>query len=340
MDINTYLGAIKRQLRLAPDAEGSILRELRGHLQDSILELQGKGRSYEEAARSAIQSMGLPQLVARELYESHSQGAWFEAAIAAGPHLALALLFAFHGWQSPFWLALTYAGIVLLTLRGCASGRPVWAYPLVGYSILPLLAPGLIVFLYAWQGFGASGGLLPHLPSWGWALLLPSVLVTVWAFGSIVIRTVKRDWALVTLMVLPLPVLASWLLVLASRGVLISLPDPALHDADGIIALALLALALGSGCFVRLRPRRLKVAALLATAFPSCIIIAQSSPQDMSTWGLATVALLILTFLLSPALLQTRAADKGGAPYIWDDPGHPADQSSNHLAAGRFPRRS
>ncbi len=313
MDISTYIEAIKRQLRLAPELQSRVLRELRCHLQDRALELQQRGRSYADAISVAVQDMGRPRLVARELYESHSQGTWFETAIAAGPHLALALLFAFHGWQSPLWLGLALGGIVLLTLWGWNRGTPIWVYPLVGYSILPLLAPGVLWLFYLWQAVHSQATGAPSpLPTWAWVLMVPALPFTIWSLASIAIRVVQRDWIFGTLLLLPLPALASWLLVLSSRGPLAVSLSPLLREVDGGIAMTLLALALGTGCFVRLRQRRLKVGALLFTALAIWLVVAQASPQDMSRWGLGLVALLLLGLLLSPALLETQVAPRGG----------------------------
>lgn len=337
MDVNTYLEVIKRQLRLGHEAEGSILRELRCHLQDLATELEQRGHGSEEAIRGAQQALGQPQLVARGLYEAHSQGTWFETAIAAGPHLAVALLFAFHGWQSAFWLGLTFGGIVLLTLHGWGRGKPIWVYPFVGYSILPLLVPGLLALSYLGRAVGGHAAGAASLPAWAWVLLLPALPLTVWALASIAIRVVQRDWIFGTLMILPLPALVSWLLVLGNRGLLTTFPSPALHQADGGIALTLLALALGTGCFVRLRQRRMKMGALLLTALAIWTVAAQASPQGGSRWGLVLVALLLLGLLLSPVLLEARLAHRGAAAAeAWGSPAVPDGQApGDDLAHGR-----
>lgn len=335
MDIGSYLESIKRQLRLAPEAEGFILRELRQHLQDRASELQRLGRTHEDAEGAAVQAMGAPTVVARRLYEAHSQGTWFETAIAAGPHLALALLFAFHGWQSTFWLSLTLGGIILLTLYGWSMGKPIWLYPLVGYSILPLLVPGLVALFYLWRSVGShTAGVPAPLAPWAWAALLPALPFTVWTLASVAIRIVKRDWALATLVLLPLSALVSWLLVLSSRGLLATFPNPALHEADGGIALTLLALALATMCFVRLRQRRMKVGVLLLATLAIWVVAAQASPQGMSPWGLVLVALLLSGLLLSPALLETRVAHRGRAAPA---PSEGADQdAADDFASGHL----
>jgi len=307
IDPGIYLQAVRRHLRLPPDAELHILRELRSHLQERIQELQASGRSHEEAVLASVRAMGQPRQVAKELYEAHSQGSWFDAAIAAGPHLAVALLFAFHGWQSYFWLALTLGGIVLLTLFGWSKGRPIWVYPMIGYSILPLLVPGLLSLFFISRSLGPQAA---APPAWSWALLVPALPFTIWALASISIRVIQRDWIFGTLMLLPLPAITSWLLVLGSRGLPFEFPNPQLLQADGGIAMTLLALAFASGCFVRLRQRRMKVGVLLVTATAIWLVAAQASPQDISRWGLGLVALLLLGLLLSPALLESSLAER------------------------------
>jgi hypothetical protein len=187
-------------------------------------------------------------------------------------------------------------------------------YPLLGYAILPLLVPGVFAMVYVWRVFASQGaGGLPSIAPWAWALLVPAVPFTVWALASICISVVKRDWIFGTLMLLPLSALVGWLLVLGSHGLLAAFPTPALESTDGGIAMTFLALALSTGCFVRLRQRRMKVAVLLGTALAVWVVVAQVSPQGLSLWGLTLLGLLLFGLLLSPVLLEARVAPRDKA---------------------------
>ena len=75
-ELRQYLDSIRRQSRLDPQAEKPIIRELMTHLEDRIGELREAGFSLDEAARIATERFGSAKTLARELYQTYSNGSY------------------------------------------------------------------------------------------------------------------------------------------------------------------------------------------------------------------------------------------------------------------------
>ena len=74
--ISQYLDSIKDNLRLAPASEREVLTELEAHIEDELAEVREAGLSEDEAANACIEFLGSARMVARQIYEAHSQGTW------------------------------------------------------------------------------------------------------------------------------------------------------------------------------------------------------------------------------------------------------------------------
>ena len=155
------------------------------------------GMSDEEAARKCVGLLGSAKMVARQIYEAHSQGTWRQALLAALPHLFFALLFALKWWDIgwlPVMLGLTFG----IAIYGWCHGRPTWLFPWLGYSLFPVVVAGL---------------LLLYLPTgWAWVTILLYVPLVLWLLCYITIKTIKSDWLYSALMLLPIPSLIGWFL--------------------------------------------------------------------------------------------------------------------------------
>ncbi len=144
--LDSYLHNIKSRLRLDPSVERGFLREILTHLQDKTAELRQSGSSQDEATTKATLSMGSPEVMAEEMYQAHSRGSWTEAVVAGVPHLLFALFFALHLWQNPlWWLPLMTAILLIVTIYGWWHGRPVWLFPWLGYSLVPLIVASILL---------------------------------------------------------------------------------------------------------------------------------------------------------------------------------------------------
>jgi hypothetical protein len=306
-EVRNYLDDVRSHLHLDPVAEKRIISELYAYFQERIAELQENGTSEREAAREAIKSFGRARVVARLMYEAHSKGSWTEAVTTSLPHLILAGLFASHLWHHPILAPATFASIVGVTLFGWWHGKPNWLYSWIGYSLLPLLIAGYayrfiaeqtVSFLF--QGYGTPPNVLALL------LFLAFCVFSLWIIIRTTIRVIRRDWILVSLMLVPLPIFASWLFNIEHVGGLFLGSGAVLYQWDAPMAIALGLLAVTSAVFIRLRQRVLKVGALVTIGSLSLAMVGHNLWGELGLLGLLTVSLCMLIFLLVPALAETK----------------------------------
>ena len=71
-----YLDSIRNNLRLDRSIETDVMSELESHVEDELQELKKAGMSEEEALDTCVRLLGAARLVARQIYEAHSQGSW------------------------------------------------------------------------------------------------------------------------------------------------------------------------------------------------------------------------------------------------------------------------
>ena len=116
--LGSYLNRFKTSLQIDSNVKESVAQELYTHLKDKSMELRGKGFSEEEANKFAVQALGSPELVARQIYETHAQGSWQAALLAALPHFVIALLFVSYYWQNTLCLSLLLMAIVGVAIYG------------------------------------------------------------------------------------------------------------------------------------------------------------------------------------------------------------------------------
>lgn len=290
--LSQYLDDIRDNLRMDAADESEVIDELQTHIEDEFLDMRNSGMSEEEAASSCIRFFGSAAHIARQIYEAHSQGTWYEALLASLPHLLFALLFTLNWWQGVGWLVITLGVVLAMALYGWLKGKPVWLFPWRGYYFMPVLVAGV---------------LLLYLPSgWSWVAIiiyLPLVSVLVW---SVTVRTVQRDWLYSALMTLPVPIATGWFLA-AGRDdefMKISLEYIA-YFAPGI-GLTFLALAATTIAFIRLRQRWLRVVLLLLSGFLSLVMVTFYSEGRISLPLFLGLTLITLIMLLSPAVVDRR----------------------------------
>ncbi|MEE8352964.1 MAG: permease prefix domain 1-containing protein, partial [Dehalococcoidales bacterium] len=194
-ELDHYLNDVRENLRLDPQSEREILTELETHAEDRFQEMKDAGLSDEEAARTSVGLLGSARVVARQVYEAHSQGSWRQALLAAMPHLFFSLVFALKWWDTA-WLPVLLGGIAVIAIYGWSHGRPSWLFPWLGYSLLPVVAAGI---------------LLLYLPTgWAWVTILLYVPAMLWLLCYITIRSIKKDWLYGALMLAPAPSLVGW----------------------------------------------------------------------------------------------------------------------------------
>ena len=80
-----YLDSVRQNLRLDVVSEDEVIDELQSHIDDEYQEMMEAGLSEEDAANTCIKLLGSAKIVARQIYEAHSQGTWRQALMAIRP---------------------------------------------------------------------------------------------------------------------------------------------------------------------------------------------------------------------------------------------------------------
>jgi len=290
--LSHYLDSIRDNLRLDPSMEREVLSELETHIEDRLEELKDTGLSEEEAASTCVRLLGSTKMVARQIYEAHSQGSWQQALLASAPHLLFGLLFALNWWRGVGWL-LTMLAIVLATaIYGWWHGKPTWLFPWLGYSLLPVVGAGL---------------LLLYLPvGWAWVAIIIYIPVALWLLCTILVQTIKRDWLYSSLMLIPAPIIIGWFLAAQFGSKFPEFSAQRLYDLAPWIGLSFLALAASVAAFIRLRQRWLKVAILVVSGFSALIMVAYYAEGRLNWPAFLVLILVMLGLFLTPALVERR----------------------------------
>ena len=290
--LSCYLDIIRENLRLDPSTEQEVVLELETHIEDRLQELKDTGLSDEEAASTCMGLLGSAKQVARQIYESHSQGSWRQTLLASAPHLLFGLLFALSWWQGIGWLLIMLALVLAAAIYGWWHGKPIWLFPWLGYSLLPVVGAGL---------------LLLYLPTgWSWLAILVYIPLASWLLYSFVIQAIKRDWLYSSLMLFPVPIIVGWLLAMEFEGEFPVVSIGHLYELAPWIGLSFLALAASVAAFIRLRQRWLKVAILVVSGLLTLTMVAYYAEGRLSWPAFLVLILVMFGLFLTPALVERR----------------------------------
>ncbi len=312
-DVAAYLDDVRSHLHLDARTERRVISELTTHFDEKVGDLQAQGLSEGEAVRSALSSFGDARNIARLLYEAHSRGSWTDALIGCQPHLIVAALFATHVWRVPLLLGMAFAAIVVIALLAWRNGSANWVYSWMGYAAVPLVCiVGYLSLdpLSRTVSFFLSGQGVPA-PLWHLGLLGALDLFALWLIAATAIAVARRDWLLLSLMLLPLPVVALWLItVTQSAGVLAEALrglETRFSRWDAAMGYLFAVLGVTTALFVRLRQRALKVAAVIAVGIIGGAAAARTLWGDLGLFRTLAIALCLLLFLTVPLLIRTMA---------------------------------
>jgi len=295
--LSHYLDSVRENLRLSGSLESEVIQELETHIEDEVEELREAGLSEEEAASTCLNLLGSAKLVARQIYEAHSQGSWNQALLAAMPHLLFGLLFALNWWRGIGWLLVMLVLVLIMAVYGWWRGKPAWLFPWLGYSLLPVVAAGLLL-LYLPQG-------------WYWVAILVYVPLALWLLYAITVQTLKRDWLYTSLMLLPLPAIAGWFLAVEPVN---KFPEhwlQRLQDFAPWIGLTFLALGVTVATFIRVRRRWLRVSVLVVSGLLTLTMVAYYAEGRLSIPAFLILMVVMLLLLLSPALVERTLRHSG-----------------------------
>jgi hypothetical protein len=291
--ISHYLNRFKACLKIDQTIRDGVAEELYTHLEDKSRELEENGLSKEEASKIAVQSLGSPELIAKQIYETHAQGSWKEALFSALPHFLVALLFTSYYWRNIVYVSIMLALIVAIAIYGWHRGKPIWIFPWLGYYLMPVVITGI---------------LLLSLPQgWGWIAAIIYIPLALFVFIHIVRQTARRDWLYASLMLAPMLVTLTWFSSLGTENELwrdgIWLAGLQTHALW--IVISFIALAAATVAFIRLKPRRYKIISLLIPPLVILFSVTMASRGNIDYWGW-----LILLFSLSafaiPVWMQAR----------------------------------
>ncbi len=291
-ELNHYLDSIRYNLRLDPSSEQEVTSELETHIEDRLQELRQAGLSEEEAANTCVNLLGSAKLVARQIYEAHSQGTWRQALLASTPHLLFGVLFALNWWQGISWLLVMLVLVLSMAIYGWWHGKPAWLFPWLGYSLLPVVVAGLLL-LYLPKG-------------WSWVAIFLYIPLALWLLYRVTVQTIKRDWLYSSLMLFPVPIILGWFLAVQLEGRFPEFSVERLHDLAPWIGLSFLAFAVTAATFIRLKQRWLKVAVLFISGLLALIMATYYAEGRLGLSTFLVLILLLLSLFLTPALLERK----------------------------------
>jgi len=247
-ELSQYLESIRTSARLDYSDEPAVMSELEAHIEDKIHDLTASGLSEEEAVKTCIWQMGSIKSIARQMYEAYSQGSWKQVLMAVLPHFTFGLLFMLNWWHYPQWMSIALIACVGMAVYGWGHGKPTWVFPWLGYSLLPVIAVGIILL---------------YLPSnWSFVGIIIYFPLAAWWVLRLVIQTTKKDWLLSTMMLLPLPIIVAWYISVCPTGKINEESLAKVNTCAPWIGLSFMMLAFSIGTFLRLRQRWLKITAL------------------------------------------------------------------------------
>ena len=291
--ISHYVNRFKDSLHIDQNIRDGVAEELYTHLEEKTQELEENGLSREEAGKIAVQSLGSPELIAEQIYETHAQGSWKEAIFSALPHLLVALLFTSYYWQNIIYASIILALTVGIAIYGWHRGKPIWLFPWLGYYLMPVVITGI---------------LLLSLPQgWGWVAALIYIPLALFVFIHIMRQTARRDWLYASLMLAPMLVTFTWFSSLGTVNELLASDWMArLHTNALWIVISFIALAGATIAFIRLKPRRYKILSLLIPPLAILLSVTMASRGHINSLGWLMLFFSLSAFAI-PVWMQARA---------------------------------
>jgi hypothetical protein len=288
-----YLNRFKASLKIDRTIRDGAAAELSAHLEDKTRELEEKGLSREEASKIAIRSLGSPELIAEQMYETHAQGSWKEAIFSALPHLLVALLFASYYWRNIACVSVILALTVAIAIYGWQRGKPIWLFPWLGYYLMPVVVSAILLLS------------LPR--GWGWVAALIYIPMALFVFIHIVRQTARRDWLYASLMLAPMLVTFAWLSSLGRGNQLLASDWAARLQTNAVwIVISFVALAAATVAFIRLKPRRYKIVSLLVPPLVVLCAVIAASRGEIAYWSWLLLLFSLSAFAI-PLWMQAKA---------------------------------
>ena len=295
-ELTQYLENIRGKAKLGPAEESGVMSELRAHIEDRVDELTESGMTEEEALKTCLGQMGNTKMIARQIYEAYSQGSWKQVLMASMPHLLFGGLFVLNWWHYPGWLSIILVLILATTVYGWSRGKPTWLFPWLGYTLLPVLAAGILL-LYVPTG-------------WSWLALPFYIPLALWWLFHVIVQTTRRDWLLSTAMLMPFPIITGWFLAISPSGKINEDSLQRLSHLAPWIGLSFLIMAVTIATFIRVRQRSLRVVLLAASGMLTLMLVVYYSTGRFAVATFLGLALVMWGLFLTPPLLERYLARK------------------------------
>lgn len=289
-EVSCYLENIKSGSKLGISEEDEIISELETHIEDKLQELEESGLSEEEAVRTCLGEMGSAKSVARQIYEAYSQGSWQQVMLACMPHLLFGLLFALNWWQHIGWLSVVLSLVLGTAIYGWWHGKPNWVFSWLGYSLLPVLAVGILLLYLSRE----------------WSLLAIAMYIplALWWLFYIIYQGARRDWLLSTLMLLPVPIVIGWFLAISPGARFTEHSLQRLYFFSPWIGLSFVFLALTIGAFIRLRQRWLRISLLVISGLLTLTLVVYYTNGKLNTLTFSGLILVMWGIFLVPPVME------------------------------------
>lgn len=308
-----YVGVLSSHIRLRPGKKDEVIREIEDHLEDKASDLAESGVRREAAKRLALQQMGDPVALARQIQEVHTSVGLKDLGLAVVPHFLVVGLVVFNLCDSILAVAATLALIGGVTWLNWRHANPsIWSYPWLGFS---LAAPAIFLLMLVigpeksvhsvllGNGYPVSISLI--LLFWGY------LAVAFWVMVRVVYRVVGYDWLLVAISGIPVPLLTAWVLV--AQWLDPSWQTPlALAGVPGVLwILVFLSVAAITAAFLKFGRRHAKVGHLLIStsvavtvAYSILLVNYHLVPVRLAAVGL--IALLLAFAIRKPLASSLR----------------------------------
>lgn len=302
-----YFEQLRSHLHLGERIERDVLRELAAHVEDRVDDLMGRGVPEARAVDIAIRGLGRPRTLAHLMRQAHLITPWSDAILGATPLALLGAVIGLQQWHQGATVAALTVAVVGMTLYGLWLGRPPWFYPWAGVALTIPLYAGYLAFLLLNHG-------LPRLlqGDFGiWALTGVAGAALYFPMGAVVVAggvlvAVRRDWLDASVLLSPLPGALAWIVAIHGAGGLTSVGAPP-TSASLTLGGVYLAMAVAAVVFLKAPTRQLKVTTLVGSALFLLLACSLIADANVSFVSLGARSVLLLAFLLSPALVARHA---------------------------------
>ena len=152
-----------------------------------------------------------------------------------------------------------------------------------------------------------------------WVVIVVYAPVAFWLLGYILVHAIRRDWLLASFMLLPFPVMIVWLLAVEQDVGLAEYSRGTFQGGDQGVAWTFLALGITAGAFIRLRQRLLKIGVLALATLLILTMVWRFTESGLNPVLSILISFSLVTFLLSPVLLQRKLAHRDIEVETWDE---------------------